>query len=134
MRKVNRFMIIDDDPHNNMLCKFVIGTVTKEIEVLDFVFPKEGLAYIESSYVNEGADCPTILFLDINMPVMSGWDFLEKYALLDERIKRQITIYILSSSVDWSDKEKAEANPYVKNYVIKPLSKGTVQNILSGIV
>jgi CheY-like chemotaxis protein len=127
-------MIIDDDPHNNMLCRFVIGTVTKEIEIMDFTIPREGFDYICSFYGNRQTDCPTILFLDINMPVMSGWDFLEKYAGLDEHIKSQITIYILSSSVDWSDKEKAEANPLVKDYVIKPLAKGMVQNILSGLV
>jgi len=134
MRKINRFIIIDDDPHNNLLCRFVIGTVTKEIEVLDFTLPEEGLRYLETYYGNTEADYPTVLFLDINMPVMSGWDLLEKYDKLSDVIKRQISIYILSSSVDWSDKEKASANPYVKNYVIKPLSKGTVQSIISGLM
>jgi CheY-like chemotaxis protein len=134
MKGIKRFMIIDDDPHNNMLCRFVIGTVTKEIEIMDFTFSQKGLDYIQEFYGNIESDCQTILFLDINMPVMSGWDFLEKYAELSEHIKNQITIYILSSSVDWSDKEKAATNPFVKDYVIKPLPKGTVENILSRLV
>jgi CheY-like chemotaxis protein len=127
-------MIIDDDPHNNMLCRFVIGSITKEVEVIDFTVSSDGLEYIKKFYGDKETDCQTVLFLDINMPVMSGWDFLEKYAELNEHIKNQITIYILSSSVDWSDKEKAATNPFVKDYVIKPLPKGTVQNILSGLL
>jgi CheY-like chemotaxis protein len=132
MKSINRFLIIDDDQHNNILCKFVIRGVTKEIEIIDFTLPVEGLQYIESFYGQEHINCPTVLFLDVNMPVMTGWEFLEKYAHLNERIKKQIVIYILSSSVDWSDKEKAAGNPYVKNYLIKPLSKATVSDILSG--
>ncbi len=95
-------MIIDDDPHNNLLCGFVIGTVTKQIEIINFTIPQEGFDYIEDFYKKNEPDCPTVLFLDINMPVMSGWDFLDKYATLDEHIKKQITIYILSSSLDWN--------------------------------
>jgi CheY-like chemotaxis protein len=133
MKKINRFIIVDDDPHNNTLCEFVIGTITKEIEIVDFTSPEKGFSYVESTY-GKGIDCPTVLFLDINMPVMSGWDFLERYHTLDEKIKKQITIYILSSSVDWRDKEKADHNPYVKSFVIKPLTKGTVQGILSGLL
>ncbi len=134
MKKIDRFIIIDDDPHNNMLCRFIIKTITKEVEVLDFTLPREGFEFIQDFYGKKETNCRTILFLDINMPVMSGWDFLEKYAGLNARIQNQITIYILSSSVDWSDKEKASTNPFVKDYVIKPLPKGTVQNILSGLL
>ncbi len=65
------------------------------------------------------------------MPILNGWNFLERFDKFSDHIKKQLTIYILSSSVDWSDKEKAQANPYVKDYLVKPLSREILGNILA---
>ncbi|MEO8087976.1 MAG: hypothetical protein ABI763_14220 [Bacteroidota bacterium] len=68
-----------------------------------------------------------ILFLDINMP---GWDFLDNFDNLTEKIKNKIIIYMLSSSIDPSDKQKALENKNVVRYLEKPLSITAVSLIL----
>ena len=130
MKKVSSFIIVDDDPFNNSLCKFVIKTVMSDADIIDFTYPEKALEYIETTYTNSANVYPTILLLDINMPLLSGWDFLERYEQFSDYLKQQFTIYILSSSVDWDDKEKAAANKLVKDYLIKPLTKESVEQIL----
>ncbi len=131
MKKPQCFIIVDDDSLNNSLCRYVITKVASGVTTIDFIFPVEALAHIEKSYNDPECYCPTILFLDINMPILNGWNFLERFDKFSDHIKKQITIYILSSSVDWSDKEKADANPYVKDYLVKPLSRETLGNMLA---
>ena len=126
--KPTRFILVDDDELTNTISRLLIKKALPTIEIVDFVWPEQGLHYIETAYNND-IPTPSILLLDINMPIMSGWDFLEKYGLLDKKIKDQITIYLLSSSVDDRDKGFAADNKYVKQYVVKPITLSTVEKI-----
>ena len=126
-------MIMDDDPLSNSLCRYFIEKNTGITEVIDFVQPKEGIGYIESFYGDTETDCPTILLLDINMPVLSGWDFLDRFHMLGDHIKKQFTIYILTSSVNSADRERALANSYVKDFLVKPLTLQMVHKILADL-
>ena len=134
MNQFKKFIIIDDDVSNNYLCKYIIHHVAREAEIIDFVSATAGLDYISASFSDDEEASSTVLFLDIKMPIMDGWDFLEKFDLLPNKIKDSIMIYILTSSIDSSDRIKADENTYVKNYVVKPLTKGTVHNILAGLM
>jgi CheY-like chemotaxis protein len=127
----SRFLIVDDDPINNFICKGMIrATVKTPFIITDFTCPEKALDFIREEYSNMPADFPeTVMFLDINMPVMSGWEFLDVFDTLDEHIKSMFTIYILSSSVAPADKEKAEAHPYVSSFISKPVT----QEILAAI-
>jgi response regulator RpfG family c-di-GMP phosphodiesterase len=119
------FIIVDDDPINNFICKKVIKGAVEDALAKDFTEPEAALRYLKT--VEE----ESLILLDINMPTMTGWEFLEKYNELDEHIKKLFTIYILSSSVDLRDKEKAAANKNVKEYIVKPLSKENLASILA---
>ena len=99
-----------------------------EAEIQTFNFPVKGFEYITKEYSN--TDNPTVLLLDINMPTWSGWDFLDNFEKLDEKIKKQFKIYMLSSSIDTNDKQRAKENKNVVNYIEKPLSEKTVLSIL----
>ena len=92
---------------------------------MDFRDPKQALAFIESGYDNFGSLC---IFLDINMPELSGWDFME---ILNKKIvpKDKIHIYILSSSINDLDIQKAEEFAIVKAYLSKPLTIEKLLNI-----
>lgn len=74
----------------------------------------------------------TTLFLDINMPTMSGWEFLEAFERFDALIKEQYNIYILSSSVNIGDINAAKANPLVIGFLEKPLNQGMLAKIFNG--
>jgi CheY-like chemotaxis protein len=121
------YILIDDDPLANMIGKIVIKTTLGEVDIKTFIDPLEGLSYIEN-IANEPRT-PTVLLLDINMPILSGWEFLEQFEKLSQDVKSQVSIYILSSSVDKRDKERAEDDKNVTGFLSKPLSREKVQKI-----
>jgi two-component SAPR family response regulator len=129
MKKPVRFIIVDDDIINNTLCDFVIKRTTNNAEIKTFNFPEKGFAFIEEELMP--SEETTILFLDINMPGWTGWVFLEKFDKLKEEIKKHIKIYMLSSSIDIQDIERAKANKYVVDFVVKPLTRNKVLAILT---
>jgi CheY-like chemotaxis protein len=134
MNKIDRFMIIDDDPMNNMFCKHIIRDVMPAVETIDFLQPDKGLEYITSGYAAPDISCNTLLLLDINMPVMSGWEFLGLYDQLTDHIKKQFTVYILSSSVDPRDRSTALENKNIRGYLTKPLHASMLRNIIAEVM
>lgn len=127
--KPKRIIIIDDDELDIRLCKIHIRHALQQTEAISFTVPEDGLNYIKSTYsTNESV--PTILLLDVNMPAMSGWEFLDIFDNSDEKIKDQINVHILSSSVDSRDKDKAASNKYVKSYLVKPVTAETILKLI----
>jgi CheY-like chemotaxis protein len=74
---------------------------------------------------------PDVIFLDLNMPGFSGWDFLESLEHLYKRIRKPVDIYILSSSIDPKDKLLVSKYPFVKACICKPAKMETLLNIYS---
>ena len=129
MNVSTRFIVIDDDEFNNKICSVTLEKIAKDADVKTFLSPVEGFEHIVSEYSGVENDSSAILFLDINMPVMNGWEFLERFNELDTELKKRIKIYILSSSVDKRDIERAKADKNVMHYLIKPLTKETIRLI-----
>jgi len=125
-----RFIAIDDDPVNNLICKLTIEMVAGQPEILTFTNAALGFEYIQNQYAANRDKTQTILLLDINMPIMSGWEFLERFDNLAEDVKNLFKIYILSSSVDERDKQRSYANKNVSAFMVKPLVKDNVLDIL----
>src|SRR5436190_9540074 len=123
-----RFMIIDNDPVSNLLCTLAIRDVQDAAEIQTFNFPVDGFKYLAKEYAD--TTNPTVLLLDINMPIWSGWDFLDNFEKLDDNIKKQFKVYLLSSSIDVNDKHRARENKNVMDYIEKPLSEKTVLSLL----
>ncbi len=73
---------------------------------------------------------PALVFLDINMPEMSGWDVLDELKDHNEILIKFMTIYMISSSIDLTDKNKSIDNPLVKAFVSKPLSGKVIKELL----
>ena len=130
MDAITRFIIIDDDVFNNTICTVTIAKTATDAEIKTFLDPISGFDYIVEEYGRKDQNGVAVLFLDINMPVMDGWQFLDKFAKLDERIKERVKIYILSSSVDKRDIQRAKENKYVKHYLVKPLTKETIRLVI----
>lgn len=125
-----RFIAIDDDSVNNMICKLTIEMVANNSEVVTFTNPAQGFDFIVNEYATKDEQRQTVLLLDINMPVMSGWEFLERFDNMKDNVKKLFKIYILSSSVDPRDKQRSYANKNVKAFLVKPLVKDNVVEII----
>ncbi|MBK5214993.1 MAG: response regulator [Flavobacteriaceae bacterium] len=129
MIPIKKYILVDDDPISNMICKMVLKRTLGEVETTAFTEPKEALKFIQNEWITVLE--PTILYLDINMPTLSGWEFLEHYEKLGEEVRKKFSIYILSSSVHQHDIDKSKANKHVKGFISKPLQPETVLSVAS---
>ena len=118
-KPLRRIMIIDDDDVNNFLCSKIIS---KSGVACDIETHLTGVSALQSMQKANPDDLPDLLFLDINMPVMTGWDFLDEFRKIKLKKKEEIKIIMLSSSIYQKDLDKAEAYSEVTDYVTKPLS------------
>jgi len=125
MKKLN--LIIDDDEINNIFCRFIITKSGLEGHFKSFTNPEEGLEFVIDILRNKHYD-KVILFLDINMPIMTGWDFLKEFEKIFKN-QTDIKIYILSSSISEDDISHAKASKYVRDFISKPLSAATLDKI-----
>lgn len=133
--KLKCILLVDDDSVTNYIHKRHIEycEVTESIQMandgqvaLDLITQKSNKGVVGS---NEVKLTPDLIFLDINMPRMNGWQFLEAYQKLEEIEKTKVII--LSTSVDSADKLKAESYDSVSEYVVKPLNEAKINNIMS---
>jgi CheY-like chemotaxis protein len=124
----SRFIIVDNDPVNNLLCSLAIKDAAPDAEFLAFTDPLKAFDYVTA--YTEGNNAMNVLLLDINMPIWSGWDFADHFEKLDDKIKNSFKIYMLSSSVDNDDKLRALENKNVVDYIEKPLTEEKVSSLI----
>lgn len=127
MKKLKSILLVDDDPSSN----FIHRTFIQRLGICDQIFEAsngaEALSVIEKGCLINGksriCDGPELILLDLNMPVMDGFTFLEKYKNLDDNCKKS-KIIILSSSNRKQDISLTQDYDMVTDYLIKPLRKG----------
>jgi response regulator RpfG family c-di-GMP phosphodiesterase len=129
LRATTQFLFIDDDPINNLICRLTVDMVLGNVKSQSFTNPQLALEYLQTSFLKDGHPNRTVLLLDINMPVMSGWEFLDRFDDLSPLIKNSISICVLSSSVDERDKVRSYANKNVREFLVKPLTKEDILRI-----
>lgn len=126
-------LLIDDDSINNYVTEHVIRSGFSKAKIKSFTKPQAGLDYIHTQYSLPGSH-KTVLLLDINMPVLSGWDVLKIFKDYPDTIKAQFEIYMFTSSISYEDKQKANDNPLVSGLIEKPLSATHLENIFKTLL
>ena len=131
MTKVNNIVIIDDDDVSNFIYKRVIETTKAANKITTFIRAREALDYLKEIATTTPEEFPDIIFLDINMPVMNGWQFLEQYqAIFNDLQGKKPVLCMLSSSVYQEDITKAYSYADVKEYISKPLTSQIMNNLI----
>ncbi|MEO5977236.1 MAG: response regulator [Chryseolinea sp.] len=112
--------VVDDDKVFQFTTLRSIQAVKLSDNVLQFGNGEDALKYLRQN-ANESELLPDFIFLDINMPLVDGWMFLEDYAALKATIVKEICIFMVSSSIDPRDISRAKSNPNVADYITKPV-------------
>lgn len=128
MEKFTNVLLVEDDPITIMVCDRIIKMTRFSGKVTSCENGKIAMDYLSSLKKNE--TLPKIIFLDINMPVMNGWDFLEEFEKIRNDFDELPRIYLLSSTVDPEDYKKAKNFTLVENFISKPLSKEALEKIV----
>ena len=118
-----RILLIDDDEINNRVNTLMIQKVDPEAQIEVRTSVDQGLEYLRACSPN---DLPEHVFLDINLPIKSGWQFIEELRPMDLNLE----IYMLTSSVDLLDPKLLEQYPEVKQFVEKPLYDFRLKELL----
>jgi CheY-like chemotaxis protein len=122
-------LLIDDDHNDNFFHERVIKKNNSATIVIEKNTGLEALDYLKSK--KEPVDMlPDLIFLDINMPGMNGWDFLKEYELLDKESQSKVVIIMLTSSDNEDDVARSKAWNFISDYITKPLTEKIMADII----
>ena len=132
MKRVDSICLVDDDDIFQFVTKRVIEQ-TKLVQTIRlFSNGKEAIDFLEKTHA-ANARMPDVILLDLNMPVMDGWEVLEAYVLLKPHLSKPITIYIVSSSISPADILRAQRISEVTDYIIKPITTEKLIDMLKSL-
>jgi len=121
MKKIKTIAIIDDDDVFQYTAKKTIAATEIENKIVSFQNGQDAIEYFTKN-INKIEALPDLVFLDLNMPIIDGWQFLEQYEIIRKEIKKEITIYVTSSSKNPDDLIQAKNISLVSDYIVKPLT------------
>jgi CheY-like chemotaxis protein len=130
MSKNFSFCIVDDDDIYQFTIKKTIKSLNVAKSIIAFSDGEEALNFMIEN-LNNDEELPDVILLDINMPIMDGFQFMEEYIKIKPKLGKKITIYMVSSSVDTSDIERAKKISEVSDYIIKPIKENQLTTILN---
>ncbi len=121
--------LVDDDKVFQLTTLRTIQSAKLTDRILQFENGEEALSFLKE-HAMETDSLPDYIFLDINMPFVDGWMFLEDFATLKTVLHKDISIYMVSSSIDPKDVNRAKGNKNVQDYIVKPVSREKLIELL----
>lgn len=130
MKKIDTFCIVDDDDIYQLTTSILLKKTELVNKVIVFSNGLEAIDFLKEE-IDNIENIPDILLLDINMPKMDGWEFLEAYLLIKSTLPKSVVIYMVSSSVDERDLKKAKSISSLSGYIVKPISNQNIVDIIN---
>ena len=130
--QLNCILLIDDDEPTNFLNKMTLEQAGCARHIRITQSGQDALDYLRGCGPGgaENSPRPDLIFLDINMPAMDGWEFLEEYRLLPNEQKADIVLIMLTTSLNPDDEIRTRTIPEVAGFENKPLNQGRLQSLL----
>jgi CheY-like chemotaxis protein len=121
MTTFDTLYLVDDDDTYKFIAQRTIESTGVIREIRTFSNGREAIDALQKA-LRTGEPWPDLIFLDISMPVLDGWGFLEDYELMERQKDKKINIFIVSSSINPVDVERARASANVTDYLVKPIT------------
>lgn len=129
MSKVNLVCIIDDDKIYRYTIEKYIKMLDLAEEVILYADGEDALDFLKTN-AKKKDELPDIIFLDVNMPLLDGWEFMESYQNVKPLLIKEIKIYMVSSSIDERDKTRALNIPGICDFIVKPIEEQHLRDLM----
>lgn len=120
--------LVDDDHIYQFTAKKTLESMGLSGKISVFADGLQAIQHIKNNLLNSEA-LPDVIFLDINMPIMDGWQFVEEYQKL--QLCKKVALYMVSSSVDETDMKRSKDYGVIDDYIIKPVGRSRFEQLLS---
>jgi len=129
MMKVKKVLLVDDDDTFIFLASTSINKLELNISIETFSDGQKAINYLKLS-ADSDENIPELIFVDINMPYLDGWGFFNEFLKLKSEFKKEVIVYLVSSSDDPIDLDKAKELENEIGYLVKPVSKSDFLQII----
>lgn len=127
---MRKLVFIDDDPIDHFLMKHILRGKNYFDTTTYTVYGSLVLDYIEE-HKSEPEKLPDMIFVDLNMPLFSGWDFLKRMEKMQHKISKDIPVFVISSSLRPDDKATSSKYSFVQDFISKPVNSEEIERIVS---
>ena len=125
--------LIDDDKIYQFTARKMLEATGMAKQIQSCYDGSEALSFFSGENSKDAANLPDVIFLDINMPIMNGWEFLEEYEKLSNQFPKNMLLYVVSSSVDDAEIRRSKQYGSVTDYMVKPITRMRYQELLESI-
>lgn len=132
MSLIKNIFLVDDDATFVFMTKKIIRSTDIDSEINEFPDGEAAIDFLKD-HLDHTEPLPDVIFLDLNMPIMDGWGFLEEYVSLEPKMKKKVKLYIVSSSISPHEIERAKHFSSVSDFIIKPLVKEKFIEIIESL-
>ena len=133
MNNVLKTCIVDDDSIYRFTMVKALESTKVPMEIMAFSDGEEAIDFMLDN-LDQDSVFPDVIFLDIDMPIMDGFQFMEEYIKIKPRVGKKITIYMVSSSLDPVDIERAKKISAISDYIVKPISLNRLKTIIEDLL
>lgn len=122
--------VVDDDEIYRFVIKSQLESRKMARKILMFSDGELAIDFFKNTVTNVD-ELPDLVLLDLNMPIMDGWEFLDEFIMLKPKLPKKVTIYVVTSSINQTDIDRAKRISEVTDYIVKPISEETLLDMLS---